>query len=129
MIGLTIVRVAGSKRQGQLNHVWDMYFTVIAAEIGLMLVALTAFRELYVAKAQNRRVQKTITTLNWYHRSRNKVVSVVGRIVGRESEGSVGDEKVLIGNEIPRGTMTGVRTFVEGWGCESSTSVVDKGGV
>lgn len=123
MIGITIARIVGLTWEGKLDSVWETYFIVVAAEIGLTLVAVTAFRALYVSKAKNRNVQKTITTLNWYQKGKSAVVHLISKATGKTDWSSIDDEKKdgqFIMNDIPRATMTGMGTFIDKNGKEGT---------
>jgi hypothetical protein len=131
MVLITAARMIGLKHHGHLDYVWVTFFVVIAAEIGLMLVAITAFRALYVAKAKNVRAYRTITTFNWYHKRKSavvKMISTVSRNSRGRGTGSVEldsrGKKVFIKGKIPRGTMTGVRIFIDRNGNESEANLV-----
>jgi hypothetical protein len=115
MIALTIARLVGFSRKGRLDSVWETYFTVVTAEIGLTLVAVTAFRALYVSKAKNRNVHKTITTLNWYQKGRGAVLGILSKATRHNYTDRTGSDKKegrFIMNDIPNGTMTGLRTMI-----------------
>ncbi|KAF2786088.1 hypothetical protein K505DRAFT_368529 [Melanomma pulvis-pyrius CBS 109.77] len=118
MIGITISRIAGLKWKDRLDSIWETFNMLISAEIGLALVAITTFRTLYISKVKRRRVQSPITTFNWYHKSKSVVARIFGKGAGKtrssESDGFEMEGKHhRIKNEIPRGTMTGVQTFIE----------------
>jgi hypothetical protein len=132
MIGITVTRMVGLKHNGTVDVIWATYFVVVAAEVGLTLVAATAFRTLYVSKAKSH-VQQTITTLNWYHKSKLTLLEFIGSISGRPQ--ATGDGSLEMGKQrkngfiegdIPRGTMTGVRTFVSGNGNDTGTHLLDR---
>lgn len=111
IIAITIARIVGLQWKGKLDSVWETFFTTIAAETGLMLVAITAFRALYVVKAKNRRARnRTMNTFNWY-----KLRSAILHPWSTTQRG--GSEDVPMGwfitNQIPHGTMTGAKTFVQ----------------
>lgn len=108
---LTIIRIAGLRFLGKVDPVWETWCIAISAEIGLSLVAVSAFRALYVAKAKDRRVNRTITSFGWY----NKGLSIFRRITNTNSTRSGKDKKDVdfLENDIPHGTMTGMRTFID----------------
>jgi hypothetical protein len=118
MIVITIMRIVGLKRGEVLDYIWESYFTAIAAEIGLTLVALTAFRSLYVSKAQKRNVQSPIATFNWYKKGRAAMVQIAGKVTGNaDSRSDTLDTdkngEGFIRNNIPHATMTGVRSYID----------------
>jgi hypothetical protein len=115
MIAITIARIAGLKWKGKLDYIWESYFIVIAAEIGLVLGAVTAFRALYVSKAKDRQVQKPITTLNWYYKGKSAIRNVFSTHTRNGKIGVEPNDKrnPILWNTIPNATMTGARTFME----------------
>ncbi|KAM7193862.1 hypothetical protein V8F33_007548 [Rhypophila sp. PSN 637] len=113
IIAITVARIIGLQWKGKLDSVWETFFTTIAAETGLTLVAITAFRTLYVAKAKNRRAQRTINTFNWY-----KIRSAILHPWSSDRTARRGgSENIPMGqfitNEIPHGTMTGAKSFIQ----------------
>jgi hypothetical protein len=127
MVILTVTRIAGIKWKGKLDSVWETYFIVVAAEIGLVLVAITAFRALYVSKAKSRRVQSTITTLSWYHRSRTALINAINSLTGKESSNKSSHKgDGFLGDDIPGATMTGMRTSIDENGRSITSTSVEK---
>ena len=119
-----MVRITGTKSNGQLDTVWKTFLVVIQAEIGLTLVAVTAFRTFYISKAKSRNVQKTITTLNWYHKGRSAALFVLRKATGKTYSTDVeSKEGPVIGNDIPHATLTGIRTMIDEAGQSSSSSM------
>jgi hypothetical protein len=118
MVIITVARIAGLKWKGKLDSVWETYFIVLAAEIGLTLVAITAFRALYVSKAKNRRVHETITSFRWYNKGKS-AWKFITKTTGKSPPGGLGamemDNKknVVLKNDIPHGTMTGMRSLID----------------
>ena len=51
VITFTVTRVGGLKWHDKLDVLWEVYFQVVAAEVGLILVSMTAFRALFVSRA------------------------------------------------------------------------------
>jgi hypothetical protein len=99
--------------------VWETYFIVLAAEVGLSLVAITAFRALYVSKAKNRHLHDTIKSFNWYKKGRSVILRIVSKTTGNNAYGGSGSTeiddrgKAHLKHDIPRGTITGMRTFID----------------
>jgi hypothetical protein len=125
MIAITIARAAGVKWEGRLDSVWETYFIVIAAEIGLTLVAISAFRALYVSNVKSRRVQNTITNFSWYEKGRNALLHAASKITRKTYTNNTSTDKSddgFIKNNIPRATLTGTRTLIVENGRSSSTS-------
>ncbi|PVH95106.1 hypothetical protein DM02DRAFT_571731 [Periconia macrospinosa] len=127
MVAVTITRIAGLKWKGKLDYVWESYFIAIAAEIGLVLGAITAFRALYVSKAKGRQVQKTTITFNWYRKGNSALLNAFGTRNGKGDSGVEPNEKRnrILPNAIPNATMTGVRTFMEENGRSTASDSTD----
>lgn len=54
VITATIIRVSGLRSpEGQIDPVWEEYWSLIAAEVGVMMTGMTAFRALFVAQHGN----------------------------------------------------------------------------
>jgi len=117
MVVITIMRITGLKREGKLDYIWETYWTAIAAEIGLSLVAVSAFRALYVSKTHSRHVQSPITTFNWYHKGRNAVLHIASKVTGNSHSQidsiEMKKDEGFINNNIPGATMTGVRSYID----------------
>ncbi|KAJ4347927.1 uncharacterized protein N0V89_009299 [Didymosphaeria variabile] len=114
MVIITIARIAGLKWRGKLDSIWETYFIVIAAEIGLSLVAVSAFRALYVSKSKDRHVNKTITSFRWYNKGHAAVWNIITKTTGKTTSVEMqkrGDG--FLKDDIPHGTMTGMRTFID----------------
>ncbi|KAL8725053.1 MAG: hypothetical protein Q9181_006557 [Wetmoreana brouardii] len=54
VIIFTVTRASGLEWQDKLDVLWEVYFQIVAAEVGLILVALTAFRALFVSRAASK---------------------------------------------------------------------------
>ena len=57
MIVFTIIRVSGIRYRGNIDATWEMLWQTLAAEIGLILSAVSVFRALYVSRAKGHRRQ------------------------------------------------------------------------
>lgn len=113
MIIITALRIIGLRYKGNLDTVWEVFFVAAAAEVGLTLVAVSAFRSLFVAKARDHQVQETITTFNWYFRGQSALLRAISQITGRPvSDESEKERAPKINNKIPRAKMTGVQSFI-----------------
>ncbi|KAF2109416.1 hypothetical protein BDV96DRAFT_651854 [Lophiotrema nucula] len=122
MVIITIARIAGLKWKGKVDLVWECYFIVIAAEVGLALVSITAFRALYISKTKNRDIHDTITSFRWYKSGKTVAWKIITMTTGKtptDSSKSLRMERRGSGflkDDIPHGTMTGMRTFIDGNG-------------
>ncbi|KAK4168393.1 hypothetical protein QBC43DRAFT_310179 [Cladorrhinum sp. PSN259] len=127
MIVITVVRITGLRWRGKPDSVWETFFIIMAAEIGLSLVAVTAFRELYVSKTRHRRQADdgdNIRSFGWYGAKSKSVFrpwAAKGTVTTSSSASNRTDgfENMEMGNgqfigyEVSGGTMTGLQTFVE----------------
>lgn len=124
MIIISAGRIIGLKHDGKLDYIWETFFIVIAAEIGLVLVAVTAFRALYVSQKKERS-HETITTFRWYNKGKSALFKILGTSDKSRSydtdnmEAKKEGNGAFINGQIPRGTMTGARTFMDRHGNES----------
>lgn len=50
MILVTIIRISGIKVDGEIDQVWESFFIILAAEIGIILTSVSAFRTFFVAR-------------------------------------------------------------------------------
>ncbi|KAL8913491.1 MAG: hypothetical protein Q9171_001679 [Xanthocarpia ochracea] len=123
MILVTITRIAGIKFHGQNDIVWESYFLIVAAEVGVILASISTYRALFVAhrkatikkakyggpgSSPNRQIlRRLLDSSPW--RSRAGGQSIPGN-----STASHFDKGAL--PSIPRAHMTGVRTFINGQG-------------
>lgn len=132
MVILTIVRIAGLTWRGKLDSVWETYFMVIPAEVGLALVAITAFRALYISRSKSRPAPTAITSFGWYDKGKSAVWKIITKTTGKTPSAGSGslqnDPKAdgWIGNDIPHGTMTGMRTFIQGNGKTKIYATMDE---
>lgn len=118
MIIITVIRASGIKYEEKLDLVWETYWNMIAGEVGLILTSITAFRTIFVARANDECRQTNGSSWTW-----GSLRRLVGRLfvksTGSESltagERKFGSGRGLSGN-FPRATMTGLRTFIKGHG-------------
>lgn len=113
MIVLTIIRIAGIDLHNHFDTIWVTFWQFLAAEIGLILAAMTAFRSLYVSRTKERRLRSPEDGSLWS--SRNFLYRRFGTW-GLRSTGHTSSEADAIDVNIPGGTITGVRTFIKGPG-------------
>lgn len=61
MVLVTIIRISGNLKGGVVDLGWELFFIIIAGEIGIILSAMTAFRAFFVArhKGDNRGAKKS----------------------------------------------------------------------
>lgn len=127
IIVVTIVRVSGLHQGNKLDSVWETFWQMMSAEVGLIMTALTAFRVLFVARNNERGQQRPGAGRQRSSKSKQLLRRLLTPSSWRKggssqtSGGSGGQD--CRGNKmeknfpsIPRGTMTGIRTFIDGQG-------------
>ncbi|KAL9579244.1 MAG: hypothetical protein Q9212_005221 [Teloschistes hypoglaucus] len=118
----TITRASGLEWEDKLDVLWEVYFQIVAAEVGLILVALTAFRALFISRASPRAHSPQKHTSHWLNgklawvRLLNPRRWALGNmramaVSRKRSDGEAGSRVEL--PNIPRGTMTGMQTFID----------------
>ena len=134
VIAFTITRASGLEWKGNLDVLWEVYFQIVAAEVGLILVSMTAFRQLFVSRTA-RNQQPPAKPPTFWPRSRVAIRKILDlrRWTSGYSKDSHGErkrhsEKITGGFDerlpgIPGGTMTGVQSrFQEHQGGASKSS-------
>ncbi|KAL8730555.1 MAG: hypothetical protein Q9166_004009 [cf. Caloplaca sp. 2 TL-2023] len=125
VIIFTVTRASGLEWQGKLDVLWEVYFQIVAAEVGLILVSVTAFRALFVSrnKAKQHSPGKTPSFLTKSYRALKRILdprqwltSYSKDIGAGQGHGKAKDDFEGKLPNIPRGTMTGVQTFVNDQG-------------
>ncbi|KAI4174960.1 MAG: hypothetical protein LQ343_001987 [Gyalolechia ehrenbergii] len=120
VIIFTVTRASGLEWQGKLDVLWEVYFQIVAAEIGLILVSTTAFRAIFVSRAQRKQqspqksppfltksvriLKRTLNPRRWTSKSSKDISN--GQKDGNAKQ--CFEEKLP---NIPGATMTGMRTF------------------
>lgn len=126
---ITVMRIVGLRWRGKMDSVWETYFIVIAAETGMVLVAVSAFRAFYICKSRSRREQSGSTTAHssWYGRSRTALVKAVGSFTGKESShtSSSEEDRGSFGNDI-RVTRDVTQTVTADNGMSMASTYVEK---
>lgn len=126
----TIVRIAGihtGRTVKSIDSVWETYWQFIAANIALTMTAVTAFRTFFVSRgAEDRRHPDPGSKENWYSKGRRLLRSVFSTRLwySRRSKSSSrtpggppsswDDAPMELKQDIPRATLTGMRTFING---------------
>ena len=119
MILVTITRIAGIDFHGQIDIVWESYFLIVAAEVGVILASISTYRALFVShrkaaikkakysgpgSSPNRPIlRRLLDSSPWRSRAR-----------GQSTPASHFDTGAL--PSIPRARMTGVWTLINGQG-------------
>ncbi|KAL8787301.1 MAG: hypothetical protein Q9213_002292 [Squamulea squamosa] len=140
MVLVTITRIAGVKKNGHIDSVWTSYFTIVAAEIGILLASVSTYRAFFVSyrkgEDDNKAKNKAASDQEHWYDSKKELLKGLLTLNPRRTrtrgkstpdEGS-GDQgcRFDIGKlpDIPRAQMTGVRTFINGRGRDLNDSNV-----
>ena len=114
MIIVTIIRVSGlhDRHAKAIDVVWEFHWQWVEACVAITMVSLTAFRSFFV---QHNSRNNSPPKRPWY-------AGVKAIMTGRGSEDK--KEAVREWPKIPGGTMTGMRTFIDGRGNEVEEDVL-----
>lgn len=113
MIIIAIIRI--SKIQAYQDHtdlIWIIFWQQIQASTAVIVISLSAFRSFFVARESRLRHDRNHHR-QWYMDRKNRIASVLRRKRLRSGSGS---EEINHLVTIPRATMTGLRTFINGGG-------------
>lgn len=158
MVLVTIIRISGNLMGGRVDLGWELFFVIIAGEIGVILTAMTAFRAFFVVSRHNNIGDKvnrgskkkspesrTRTRTQLHSRSgyvlKLLVTPSLWRFKMRAAQ-SGASERGYAANEvglhlppsgnlphvIPRAHMTGVQTFIDRCGSGGTNTSHINGG-
>ena len=121
MILVTITRIAGIYIHGQIDIIWESYFLIVAAEVGVILASISTYRALFVAH-RKATIKKAKYSGPGYSPNRQILRRLLdfspwrSRAAGQSTPGSGTASHFDTGAlpSIPRAHMTGVWTFING---------------
>lgn len=131
----TVTRASGLEWHDKLDVLWEVYFQIVAAEVGLILVAMTAFRALFVSRTARNQdsppkqpsfwvkskpaLRRLLDPRRWMS-NRAKNTTGGGQKHDTTKDGFNGGLP-----SIPGAAMTGISTFIhhQGEAVESETEV------
>jgi len=129
IITVTIIRASGLHHAGNIDSVWETFWQMMSAEVGLIMTSITAFRAFFVARNNEpHHHRQGSDPKRWSSRSKQLLRRLIAPSSWRSrhtSETPGGDSGKAAGRRaggmrhlpsIPRGTMTGIRTFIDGQG-------------
>ena len=132
VIVFTVTRASGLEWQDKLDVLWEVYFQIVAAEVGLILVSMTAFRALFVSRAARNQHSPHKGPSVWL-KSRYFLRNLIDprRWISKYSKDMTGGQKDDtmkdgINGElpsIPGATMTGMNTFINRQGEEAKSEI------
>ncbi|KAL8877830.1 MAG: hypothetical protein Q9198_004230 [Flavoplaca austrocitrina] len=124
MILVTITRIAGIYFHGQIDIIWESYFLIVAAEVGVILASISTYRALFVAH-RKATIKKAKYSGPGSSPNRQQLVRRLldfspwrSRAGGQSTPGSGTASHFDTGAlpSIPRAQMTGVWTLIYGQG-------------
>ena len=124
MVVLTITRISGLTFDGNFDTIWETYWLILAAEVGIVLTSVAAFRAFFVYRSNrnhDRAMQPPRASMQWYHQEKRylkqKFSFSLWQSNSRVQESSRGneaneDDELPLSNlaDIPRAHITGFRT-------------------
>lgn len=126
MVLVTIIRISGNLMGGRVDLGWELFFVIIAGEIGIILTGVTAFRAFFVSRrtGDNRGAKKLPEFRTQLHsRSGYFLKQLVTPSLWRfkmrahsASGGYAANEFHLPSENLPDSSsahMTGVQTFIQ----------------
>lgn len=132
MILVTITRIAGIRLDGQIDSVWESYFLIVAAEIGVVLASVSTYRALFVS--HRKRIIKEARDRGHYSSPKRQLIRRIfvsspwrSKAKGQSTpDHHRGDQYSQFDQDalpnIPDAHMTGVRTFINGCGERTDAS-------
>ena len=121
VIAFTVTRAIGLEWQDKLDVLWEVYFQIAAAEVGLILVAMTAFRALFVPRtAQNQHSPQKYPSLWVKSKITLRRLLDPRRWISNYSKEVTGGQKLDNTKDgfnerlpsIPGAAITGIHTFI-----------------
>jgi hypothetical protein len=129
VISLTIIRASGLHHGDNIDSIWETFWQMMSAEVGLIMTSITAFRAFFVARNNEQRHHaQGSDPKRWTSRSKQLLRRLLApsswrsRHTSENSGGNFGKAASKHAGgmhhlpSIPRGTMTGIRTFIDGQG-------------
>ena len=131
VIIFSVTQTSGLVWRGNLDALWEVYFHILVAEIGLILTSMTAFRALFVSRSTSRHQRSPWKTPLFLVKSMKTLRKLLDPRLWSPRQSR---ESTLIKNKttecefglpsIPGGTMTGMRTFIDGQGQIEESDIV-----
>jgi hypothetical protein len=97
-----------------INVTWAIFWTHIEASVAIIMVSLTAFRTIFNQKKQERAQQERMRRVNSW-----RLFASFRRKPRTDS-----DDEITALPQVPRATMTGLRTFIRGSNRSEASSTV-----
>ena len=123
MVVLTITRISGLKFKGNIDTIWETYWLILSAEVGIVLTSVATFRAFFVFHSnrnQDRVIQPLGARMRWCHQEKRYLKQKFSfslwrsnsRVQASSEEHKADKDDELLMNklsDIPRAHITGVR--------------------
>ncbi|KAF1343460.1 hypothetical protein EJ07DRAFT_130650 [Lizonia empirigonia] len=116
LIIITIVRVSGIVYADTVDNIWEIYWTLLSAEVGIIMAAAISFRAFFVARSNSKKSNlspqeqaRQFFKQSYLNRKRRRKDGYI------DTFDSLGQKEAGLPS-IPRAYMTGVRTFMDNHG-------------
>lgn len=141
MIIVTIIRVSGIKRDSRIDYMWESYWLIMSAEVGIILAAATAFRAFFVARNNKEVRQPGGQKFFWYYDSKQVLKQLFSLSTWRakssehssELQKAQGEDLYDVQQQnfpmIPQAQLTGIRTFIGNHGRTRNDSAIMRSNV
>ncbi|KAF2710376.1 hypothetical protein K504DRAFT_476355 [Pleomassaria siparia CBS 279.74] len=114
----TIARVAGLIYNGAVDSIWETYWTLISAEVGVFLAAATAFRTFFVTRNNSKAYTPRQESKRFFAPS---FVAKFQRKKKSDLDETLDTQQGYGLPNVPRGQITGMRTFIDRQGKSQHT--------
>ncbi|EMD68471.1 hypothetical protein GGP41_003316 [Bipolaris sorokiniana] len=117
MMATTVARLAGLINNDMVDTIWELYWTVVSAQVGVFLAAATAFRSFFVSRKNSKALTPKEQAQRFFSAS-------FAAKFNRKRKDTLLDDTLESGTEkgplglpaVPRAQMTGLRTFINDQG-------------
>jgi hypothetical protein len=117
----SITKISGIYTGISVDSVWEAYWQFITANVALTMTSATAFRIFFVVNGTEKLQASSDPLAAWYCQLRQLLSSsLTTRLRRSKASGDNSEDDRPLGNhfhlspQVPRGTMTGVRTVIKG---------------
>ena len=116
MIIIAIIRVSGYVQNNTFDIVWLFFWHQLEGAVAIIMVSLTTFRSLLAIKARKAREKKVLKRFWFSNRPQ-----LPARYFKKTTQDDSKSQQLL---SVPRATLTGMRTFINGNGiCDEAMGI------
>ncbi|EDU46727.1 conserved hypothetical protein [Pyrenophora tritici-repentis Pt-1C-BFP] len=116
MMATTVTRLAGLIYNEMVDTIWEIYWALISAEVGVFLAAATAFRSFFVARKASKNGTPQQQAQRFFSASFVAKFNRKKRSTLDDSMDSSKERGVFGLPRVPRPQITGLRTFIDDHG-------------